>query len=87
MGDPLETCSDPPIAPLTETWCPFPVPGGSEDLRGGPHGPWEQLLAARDLTRATTRCHGCPAEATVCPRAGSGERVPVSCHLPETTPP
>lgn len=27
--------------------------------------PWEQLPAARDLACVTTRCHGCPTEATL----------------------
>lgn len=70
---------------------PFSTPGGvRRSARWSPRAVGKtcevvsHLLAARDLACVTTRCHGCPTEATLSQRTASSERVSSSCQLPET---
>lgn len=72
----------PPVSDAQKPCALFLSPVGSEELRGGLRGRWEQLLAARNLACVTTRCHGCPTEASLSQGTGSSEAVPFACRLP-----
>ncbi|KAI1242071.1 hypothetical protein IHE44_0005588, partial [Lamprotornis superbus] len=55
-----------------------------EALRDGVQGS-EQLPAARDLACVTTRCHGCPTEATLSRSPGNCQDALGSCRKPRST--